>query len=863
MKKIIVLLITLLMVGGASAFFDTPTSTTILKQGSSGSVSTSLPAENITQGTFGAGDYVFPGWVDITTHLDMTGGSIWNLNDIYTTGNLNLVSNLTTPYNISAQYYYGDGSYLTGISGGSSGNPFDQWLNTTDTPTFNDLIITDDINLHDDLQLEQFSIMTWSFGNFNSAIGSTNYYEPYMLANYYDEGFFQTESLLLQLKPQNSQIWFETTNPSAPITLCMDSTCATMAQMIDTGDNTNAGTICSGNNNYLSGENTCDQIETAKAFCGQPTDVITNAGNCIDMSGVNGFDQEVLTTSTVTFDSLTVTTGGIDTTYIVNDTLVTGNINVTKEIYMLDNSNIRFDDDGTIVWNYGATNANISTLGMQSGDGFKMWSQFIDSQDSNLISLELNSAENKLKLRKIAGTGDAIQYCDNNNCGTVGEFLAQDNPFDQWVNTTDNVTFNSLSVDGHSFTNVSGDLIINNSGLNKNVIFSINSDGNNIDFLTINSSIPQVSIGSDNVAIDPGTIGLLNIGGLIDSGFISALLGFNPIVTGSSVIAFLVSPTINSDGIFQLFRFTPSYGANDHKGEMLFFAPTTPHAVGYDDDYKVYTGSFTRQFLGAGMNDPSTVNYDWFTMGGAFALGDFGGSTALPDINENMIKLKGGASRIAGTLGSINQQGLIFEGFGTQVGLITGTDSVTALTSDGGDFNFLGGSNVNISNLYSNNLTAPYPSLTIPIGGFWVDDDITGGLSATLTGADTLHNITNLNASSVMVGEGEYFSVSQGIGTINFTDSGKGVYRVYMGASFESNKIGVFHCAVYKNWNDKQEISLQRKVSSINSVGDAGKVGFIRVVQGDFINIQCETDVSTSPMITVNHLNFNIERVSK
>ena len=56
------------------------------------------------------------------------------------TGNVTIYSNLTAIKNITANYFIGDGSLLTGI--GAGGNPFNQDLNTTDSPTFAGLTLT-------------------------------------------------------------------------------------------------------------------------------------------------------------------------------------------------------------------------------------------------------------------------------------------------------------------------------------------------------------------------------------------------------------------------------------------------------------------------------------------------------------------------------------------------------------------------------------------------------------------------------------------------------------------------------------------------------------------------------------------------
>lgn len=55
-------------------------------------------------------------------------------------------NNLTVTNNISAIYYFGNGSQLTGINP-VTGNPFDQSLNTTDQVIFNGINLTDNLNM--------------------------------------------------------------------------------------------------------------------------------------------------------------------------------------------------------------------------------------------------------------------------------------------------------------------------------------------------------------------------------------------------------------------------------------------------------------------------------------------------------------------------------------------------------------------------------------------------------------------------------------------------------------------------------------------------------------------------------------------
>jgi hypothetical protein len=94
---------------------------------------------------------------------------------LLTNGSRSLTGNWDAgSYNITADYYLGDGSYLTGIE---TGNPFDQSLNTTDNVEFEN-VTTNDITIGYD-GLSQNHIMEWWVENgYNGEINfmETNLY---------------------------------------------------------------------------------------------------------------------------------------------------------------------------------------------------------------------------------------------------------------------------------------------------------------------------------------------------------------------------------------------------------------------------------------------------------------------------------------------------------------------------------------------------------------------------------------------------------------------------------------------------------------------------------------------------------------
>lgn len=147
------------------------------------------------------------------------------------------------------------------------------------------------------------------------------------------------------------------------------------------------------------------------------------------------------------------------------------------------------------------------------------------------------------------------------------------------------------------------------------------------------------------------------------------------------------------------------------------------------------------------------------------------------------------------------------------------------------------------------------------IGGFWSDEAITGSPTLTLSAANTVFNLTNLNKSNVNVGDTKFFIIDETAGSINFTSLGVGIYSVFFGASFQASRTGIYHCWVFNG--GKQEVAWERNIGSANNVGSASSRGYINISSAGSIRIGCETNVGTNPTITFNHFNFNFERVNK
>ena len=262
-------------------------------------------------------------------------------------------------------------------------------------------------------------------------------------------------------------------------------------------------------------------------------------------------------------------------------------------------------------------------------------------------------------------SGTATYYGDANITGSLD--LGNNLTFGE------NITFNKEG----------DDLNIRNKKEDGDIVFYINKEGVEHDFTKIYSD-GILSVGSSK-QMSVGVQGIMELGGNLTTSIVGAGLGINPTVDGAIFAAVIAQPTINTNSQVQLFRFQPKWGDFNRESTMLLFNPT-PHTLNYSNDYAIYKEQgITRSFVAIFEDDASDINYNWFEIGGEVMLGDFG-ATDNVDYLEEMIVLNGGGSRTSGTLGSINQKGLIFSGFGTNTGLIEGTDSIYAMYADGGRF---------------------------------------------------------------------------------------------------------------------------------------------------------------------------------
>ncbi len=150
-----------------------------------------------------------------------------------------------------------------------------------------------------------------------------------------------------------------------------------------------------------------------------------------------------------------------------------------------------------------------------------------------------------------------------------------------------------------------------------------------------------------------------------------------------------------------------------------------------------------------------------------------------------------------------------------------------------------------------------------PLGGFHSDNEIEGDINTTLSNANTMFKISGMFESSIQVGNGTYFTVDATNGNMTFLSIGIGIWSVELDTSFSATKTGKYHCWVTLN-RIKQEVSFQRKISTVNDVGDASGGGHINVTSGgDVLALECETDSGANPIITFQHMLLKVERVSR
>lgn len=370
-------------------------------------------------------------------------------------------------------------------------------------------------------------------------------------------------------------------------------------------------------------------------------------------SGGNPFDQSLNTTDEVQFANLTfndVLNQGIKGTYGIwkshsdldmqNNDISNIDSFTAKGLTLTEQASMSgIESSGSIF-----TTLNNANFWLGNSD-YRIAPFFIESQYGNVES------DGNITANKFIGDGSLLTGISGGSGG---------NPFNQSLNTSDNVKF--------------GDLTIQRD--------------NNL-YFKVNSTTKNVQIGNDEET-SLGTEGLFQFKGDYN-GYVSSMIYFNPQINGGSSIYFNVKPTLNNTGnINEGFRMEPSFITNGIFNAMkLNYVIPTIHNI----TYKIIEEISAKTFVNT--NVKST--YEGIEIGGATTIMDFGGGTV--DFKENMITLNGGITTVGSLSRTPTQTGIEFNNFGT-----IGTGSVVkGIDADGGQFDFLGGSYINSSNIEADN----------------------------------------------------------------------------------------------------------------------------------------------------------------
>lgn len=250
----------------------------------------------------------------------------------------------------------------------------------------------------------------------------------------------------------------------------------------------------------------------------------------------------------------------------------------------------------------------------------------------------------------LSGTTFSLETCADNevlkmdgaswNCEADASGGGGGNPFDQSLNTSDNVIFEELIVNGSSQFNDSL-------------------------FITNPSEVTA-------------SAGILKVTGEWVGATVVAFMNFQPDVGNSNAIGFQLNPNIQYNKTFIGLKITPNFlsGINQVFTGVEIVYP--PHKTNFNDTYIFMgeSGVNPRSFVNlAGKSDMSGID-----IGDAFTVYNFGNEV---DFEEDIITIRGGSSAEMGLTLSPTQKGLRFLGFGNR-----GTNaSVEMIHADGGDIN--------------------------------------------------------------------------------------------------------------------------------------------------------------------------------
>lgn len=104
----------------------------------------------------------------------------------------------------------------------------------------------------------------------------------------------------------------------------------------------------------------------------------------------------------------------------------------------------------------------------------------------------------------------------------------------------------------------------------------------------------------------------------------------------------------------------------------------------------------------------------------------------------------------------------------------------------------------------------------------------------------------------------DYIDIDEANGTITIGDKGGGLYRVDIGASFESSRANVvIHGEAWKNGVRSNNIGWRRDIGTANQVGNASDWGHGELVPGDILTYRFASDTNATT-VTLDHGTFSL-----
>ena len=115
--------------------------------------------------------------------------------------------------------------------------------------------------------------------------------------------------------------------------------------------------------------------------------------------------------------------------------------------------------------------------------------------------------------------------------------------------------------------------------------------------------------------------------------------------------------------------------------------------------------------------------------------------------------------------------------------------------------------------------------------------------------------------ASTIVHAGAWLAVATTDGDITIGASGAGVYHVDASISLTRGNAAMWHCASWMDEAEQNGAEFERKMGPSNDVGSASLTGMFTLAAAEVVSIRCKNQSDTDNM-TVNHISFNIHRVS-